>query len=220
MKSYIKENYLKLLLFGASLILTYVFASTLIIQKQSTNAYVIDAQELRDIASGIHVGIVFGGGVSEDEPLPLVRDRLDTANELLELGYVDTLVLSGDNRSLDYNEPLVMYNYLVDEKGTNPDMLEVDFAGRSTYETCERARKIFSLERAILITESTHLPRAIYLCRHFDISAYGVISDGDASSGLKAGQRWREVLARSKAVFNAYVVGEKTILGDRINIEN
>jgi len=218
MISYIRHNYLRLLSLGAALVLTFVLSSIIIIQKNSTRAYDITDERLRSIDSNIQIGIVFGGGVNADEPLPLVRERLDTAAMLLERGTVQKLILSGDNRALDYNEPAVMYTYMVEQKGIDPDKLQLDFAGRSTYETCERANKIFGINEALLISESTHLPRAIYLCQHFGIDAYGVKSDGQASSGLKVGQRWRETLARSKAVFNAYVIGEQTILGDKISL--
>ena len=127
------------------------------------------------------------------------------------------ILLSGDNRFLDYNEPAVMYNYMLSQ-GLSSSVLQVDFAGRSTYETCERAVKIFGLSEAILVSESTHLPRAIYLCKHFGLESHGFASDGKDTSGLQLGQRWREILARNKALFNTYIIGEKTILGDPINI--
>ena len=179
--------------------------------------YYPDNPELASIGKTIKIGIVFGGGIHNKEPLPLLRDRLMTAKNLLQNGTIEKLVLSGDNRFLDYNEPQVMYEFLVDQ-GVDPQKLQVDYGGRSTYETCERAVKVFNVHEAILISESTHLPRAIYLCEHFGIKAYGAISDGESSSGLKIGQRWREILARNKAVFNVYFIGEKTILGDPIQL--
>jgi vancomycin permeability regulator SanA len=162
------------------------------------------------------VGIVFGGGVLNGKPRPLLRDRLDAATRLLEAGKVRKLLLSGDNRFVNYDEPQAMKDYLVHEKHIGPNKLQVDDAGRSTYETCERAKKTFGLDRAILVSESTHLPRAIYTCRSFGIEATGLSSDGQSSAGLKVGQRFREVLARTKATINIYIIGEPTVLGDKI----
>ncbi len=204
---------LGLALLGAVLlIVTVSIASFIVIQRY--DRYRLSS--LGDIQPQ-SVAIVFGGGVTETEPLPLLKDRLDSAKKLYDAGKVSKILLSGDNRFLDYNEPTVMYNYMLSQ-GLSSSVLQVDFAGRSTYETCERAVKIFGLKKAILVSESTHLPRAIYLCRHFEMEAYGWASDGEAASGLQIGQRFREILARNKALFNTYIIGEKTILGDPINI--
>jgi vancomycin permeability regulator SanA len=198
-----------------SFLLTYTALSSFIIQSYESD--IVSDSEL-DTKQNIYLGIVFGGGVREDAPLPLVRDRLNAAHRLLENGAITKILVSGDNRSLDYNEPTVMKNYLIDTHGVNPEVIQEDFAGRSTYETCERASRIFGVRAAYLISEKVHLPRAIYLCRHFGIDAYGYASDDLAASGLQLGQKWREILARDKAVFNVNIKGEQTILGDPIDL--
>lgn len=164
------------------------------------------------------VGIVFGGGIEGGKPRPLLRDRLDAAAGLLQAGIVSKLIVTGDNRTHSYNEPQAMHDYLVKEKGIDEEVIQLDNAGRSTYESCERASKVFKLKQAVLISESTHLPRAIYLCRHFDIASYGYASDGKAANNLQLSQNIREVMARTKAILNIYVVGEKTVLGDPIPV--
>jgi SanA protein len=219
-KNYIENHLKSLLLLFIGVVVSFTFASFVIIQKESSKIYSLNEAIDSDSVNDANVGIVFGGGVAESEPLPLVRERLNTAKLLLDMGVIDTLLLSGDNRSLDYNEPAVMQAYLVNTLGVDPIKLQPDFAGRSTYETCERASKVFRIDTALLISESTHLPRAIYLCEHFGVTSYGIKSDGDPSSGLQAGQRWREVMARNKAVLNIHVYGEKTVLGDPIPITN
>jgi vancomycin permeability regulator SanA len=182
----------------------------------SYRKYLYNSQSLPNDSS--IVGVVLGGGIENGQPRPLLRDRLDTAASLLETGKVRKLLVSGDNRFAGYNEPEVMKNYLVNEKAVDPEKIQLDNAGRSTYETCERARKIFDLRKAILISESTHLPRAIYTCRSFGIETYGYSSDGQSSAGLRVGQRFREILARTKATINIYIIGERTILGSKIEI--
>jgi SanA protein len=164
------------------------------------------------------VGVVLGGGIENNQPRPLLQDRLNTAATLLKEHKVKKLLVSGDNRYASYNEPKVMKDYLVKEKGIDPSLIAVDYGGRSTYETCERARKVYGLNKAVFISESTHLPRVLYLCRSFGIEAYGISSDGQSSAGLKVGQRFREILARTKAGINVYILGEKTVLGDKIAI--
>jgi vancomycin permeability regulator SanA len=180
--------------------------------------YTLSDPALETASENIQVAIVFGGGARNGKPLPLLAERLDTAKSILDRGYVDKLILSGDNRTLDYNEPIAMYDYLV-SKGVSPDALQLDQAGRSTYETCERAKKIFNLTKAILVSEATHLPRATYLCKSFGVDAIGVISEGRTATGLYSSQRWREIFARDKALFNVYFIGERTVLGDPIDLQ-
>lgn len=158
------------------------------------------------------IGIVFGSGITKDgKPYKELQGRLDTAADALNRGDVWSLVLTGDNRFKNYDEPTAMKNYLVDVRHVNPDHLQLDFAGRSTYESCERASKIFEIPQAILFSAPSHLPRAIFTCRKFGIKAYGVPAGGDANNATR-----REFLARTKAVFNIYIKGENTILGDPI----
>jgi len=196
-------------------IVVFTTFSYVIIQKNTK--YMINELQIPTLAVEPDIVIVFGGGVGEDNPLPLVKDRLDTAKRLYDKGLIKKILVSGDNRFLDYNETAVMQKYLI-EAGIEENDIQPDYAGRSTYETCERAKKVFGISNAILVSESTHLPRALYLCRHFGIESYGIASNGESSSGLQIGQRWREILARNKALFNVNIYGEKTILGEPIEI--
>ncbi len=182
---------------------------------QSYRQYFID-QNTADVPE---VAVVLGGGISGGKPRPLLKGRLDTAAALYEQGVVSRILVSGDNRYENYNEPAVMNRYLVEEKNLPDNVIHQDMAGRSTYETCERASKIFQLDRIVLVSERTHLPRAIYLCRSFGLEAYGAPSQAEAASGLRLGQRWRELLASQKAFVNVYVKGEDTVLGEPLPIQ-
>lgn len=160
------------------------------------------------------VGLVLGAGITKSgKPFKELQARLDIAAAALNKGQVDELLLSGDNRFNNYNEPDAMKNYLVSVKHIPADKLQPDYAGRSTYESCERAAKVFGLRKTIIYSADTHLPRAIYLCRHFHIAAYGVSSGVEANNGFR-----RELLADVKAVFNVYVIGPHTVLGRPIPI--
>lgn len=199
-------------------VVCYTIGAYNLVQQGASKQYSLSNENLRLAARDYDVAIVFGGGVYEGEPLPLLAERLETAKKLIDEGLVRKVILSGDNRTLDYNEPIAMYNYLI-EKDVAPSFLQLDQAGRSTYETCERAAKIFNLERAILVSETTHLTRASYLCQHFGVETIGVKSEGATATALYASQSWREVLARNKAVFNVYIRGEQTILGEAIDLQ-
>lgn len=121
--------------------------------------------------------VVFGAGLTQDgTPTRVLRDRVLTAASLYEQGIVEKLLMSGDNRFIDYNEPGAMKMYAVN-LGIPEDDIVLDYAGRRTYDTCYRARAIFKLEDVILVTQRFHLPRALYTCQHLGLNAVGVAAD-------------------------------------------
>lgn len=123
------------------------------------------------------VAIVFGAGYWPSGALSdILRDRLDSAIELYLDGRVEKLLFSGDNRFVDYNEPGKMLEYAL-EQGIPEEDIVLDYAGRRTYDTCYRARDIFQVEDAILVTQRYHLPRALYICQSLDLEAAGYIAD-------------------------------------------
>jgi vancomycin permeability regulator SanA len=161
-----------------------------------------------------HVGLVLGAGVAPNgKPYKELKARLDLAARALEQGKVDKLLLSGDNRFQYYDEPTAMLNYMVQEKHIPKDKLQVDFAGRSTYESCERTARVFDQHKVVIISARSHLPRAIYLCKQFGVQARGIATDIEANNSFR-----REALARVKALINVYVFGERTVLGSRIKM--
>lgn len=120
--------------------------------------------------------LVLGASVKSRKPNSALQERLDMATLLYESGKVKKLVLSGDNRTIEYNEPQAMKDYLI-EKGIPEHDLVLDYAGRRTYDSCYRARDIFHLDSVIIVTQDFHLPRALYLCNTLGIDAIGVAAD-------------------------------------------
>ncbi|MEH2297235.1 SanA/YdcF family protein [Nostoc sp.] len=120
------------------------------------------------------VAIVFGAGVYPDgTPTPMLGDRVSAAVELYKLGRVQKLLMTGDNSREDYNEVLAMQSYAV-ERGVPMQNITLDYAGFSTYESCYRAKDIFGVKQAVLITQKFHLPRAVYTCNQLGIKAIGL----------------------------------------------
>ncbi len=183
----------------------------------SNSKYIFEStSELQATLSDKPVAIVFGGGITVNkQPAPLLQKRLDTAAKLFSEGLIGKILVSGDNRFADYNEPQVMEQYLIDTYHISSELIQQDNAGRSTYETCERARKIFGQQKAVLISQASHLPRAIFLCRSFGMQAYGY--PAESIDEARFSQSIREAQANVKAIFNVYFYGEKTILGKEIN---
>ncbi len=165
------------------------------------------------------VAIVFGAGLTRSGRVTAVLyDRVATAADLYHAGTVERLLLSGDNRAADYNEPAAMRQAALD-LGVPDQALVLDYAGTSTYDTCYRAQAIFGLDRALLVTQDFHLPRALFLCDTFGVEATGVSADRrtyrDRSLAFWA---FREVFATAAAVWDVAVARPTPILGDPITI--
>jgi vancomycin permeability regulator SanA len=123
------------------------------------------------------VAIVFGAGLYRNgTPMPVLADRVATAVDLYQRGIVEKLLLSGDNRFPEYNEPEAMRRLAV-QLGVPDSALVLDYAGRRTYDTCYRARFVFGVKKAILVSQDFHLPRAVYLCDQMGIESIGVDAD-------------------------------------------
>lgn len=118
--------------------------------------------------------IVFGAGLRRDgAPTAVLRDRIQTAAELYFAGKVDRLLMSGDNRFENYNEPGAMRSYAL-SLGVPDEAIVLDYAGRRTYDTCYRAAHIFGVQQAVVVTQPFHLPRALYTCAQMGIKTFGV----------------------------------------------
>ncbi|MBI3762319.1 MAG: YdcF family protein [Chloroflexi bacterium] len=165
------------------------------------------------------VAIVFGAGLRRDgTPTSVLRDRLETAADLYFAGTVEKLLLTGDNRTKDYNEPESMRRYAIG-LGVPDAALALDYGGRSTYDSCYRARAIFGLTEAVLITQAFHLDRALYLCDSFGINAVGVAANRRVYSvRLERWWRLREVFATTVAWWNVNVARPLPVLDDPIPI--
>jgi SanA protein len=123
------------------------------------------------------VAIVFGAGLTRDgRPTNVLRDRVEAAAHLYFAGKVEKILMSGDNRFSNYNEPGAMRAYAL-SLGIPDQAIVLDYAGRRTYDTCYRAKAIFGVQQALLVTQNFHLPRARYLCNALGIQADGVSAD-------------------------------------------
>jgi len=160
------------------------------------------------------VAIVFGAGLWRDgSPSPVLRDRVQTAAQLYFAGKVQKLLLSGDNRFVYYNEPEAMRQYAL-RLNVPDEALVLDYAGRRTYDTCYRAREIFGVRQAILVTQQFHLPRALYICNNLQIEAVGVPADLQTYHPL-ALLRWqlRELPATLMTLWEVHVTRPQPVLG-------
>ena len=162
------------------------------------------------------VAIVFGAGLWRNgTATPVLQDRVQTAANLYFAGKVKKLLMSGDNRFVDYNEPAVM-RQLALSLGVPDGAIVLDYAGRRTYDTCYRAKAIFGVKEAILVTQAFHLPRAIYLCDHLGVDSVGV--DADLRIYPKSSLLYwnaRELLATVAALWDFNIGHPVPVLGDK-----
>lgn len=161
--------------------------------------------------------LVLGAMVYDDDrPSHMLEDRLNQAIELYNAGYSDRILMSGDHGSSEYDEVNAMKQYAVD-KGVKSDHIFMDHAGFSTYESMFRARDIFQVETAIIVTQGYHLFRGLYIANELGLDAYGVPSDQRQYVG-QVKRDIREVAARVKDFFGVLLQVKPTYLGEPIPI--
>ena len=163
------------------------------------------------------VAIVLGAGVWPDGRLSaILGDRVETAVDLYELGKVHKLLMTGDNSSPEYNEPQAMGEYAL-ARGVPAENIVLDYAGRRTYDSCYRAQHIFGVTDAILVTQSYHLDRALFIANGLGLRATGVASDRREYVFIVR-YWWRELLATPVAWWEVRVSKPLPIMGEPLPI--
>jgi SanA protein len=168
-----------------------------------------------DDVSSARVAIVFGAGLLRDGSAgPVLSDRMQTAVALYQAGKVEKILVSGDNRFVEYNEPEAGRQYAL-EHGVPDEDIVLDYAGRRTYDTCYRARHIFGVNEAILVTQEFHMPRALTLCNWFGVDSVGV--EAANRYFLKRARLWwniRETFAVFQSAWDLLVAKPLPVLGE------
>ncbi|MFL1381058.1 MULTISPECIES: SanA/YdcF family protein [unclassified Nocardiopsis] len=161
------------------------------------------------------VALVLGAGVRPDgQPTRVLARRLELAAELYTAGRVEVVLVSGDNSVEHYNETDTMREHLV-AAGVPAERIAGDYAGFSTWESCVRAREVFGVTEATVVTQDFHLPRAVGLCRAAGIDAVGVADDASGERVWATRYGWvREIPAAVSALGTAILRPDPTFLGD------
>lgn len=160
--------------------------------------------------------LVLGAGIKNEEPSPMLEDRLLTSIDLYKKRISDKIIVSGDHGQQTYDEVNVMKKYLIEKKIPSENIF-MDHAGFSTYESIYRAKEVFGVKKMVIITQKYHLYRALYIAEKLGIEAYGVAYDYHIYAGQSM-RDLREVLARAKDFVATIVKPEPTYLGDFIDI--
>ena len=161
--------------------------------------------------------MVLGAGILDAEtPTDMLRDRLDTGILLYKNGVAPKILLTGDNGTVTHNEIHVMLNY-VKKAGVPEADIFCDHAGFSTYDSMYRAKSIFEVDSLIVVTQTYHEYRALYIAEKLGLAAKGIASDQEKYVGQPV-RELREVLARIKDWGKSLAKPEATLGGDAIPI--
>lgn len=144
--------------------------------------------------------------------------RIKAAAELYNNGKVDYILVSGDNATVQYNEPRQMRRALI-QAGIPAKVIYSDYAGFRTLDSIVRAKEVFGQAHFTVVSQAFHNERAIFIARHFGIEAVGFnAKDPSAYQGIKT--RVREVFARLMGLLDLYVLdkgpkflGEPIVIG-------
>lgn len=143
------------------------------------------------------------------------QNRIDGAANAYHQRKVSSLLVSGDNRELYYNEPITMWRDLV--KANIPTQnIYLDYAGFRTLDSIIRTKKVFDTDDFTIITQRFHCERALFIALHEGIQAQCLAVP---SPPYLAKVRFREIFARLKAVLDLYILDkEPRFLGPTIPI--
>jgi vancomycin permeability regulator SanA len=159
------------------------------------------------------VVVVFGAGLVTGQPSPYLARRLDAALELYRAGRVRAILVTGDNSRTGYDEPSAMRDYLRGH-GVPAVRIVLDYAGFDTWDSCVRARRVFGVDRAVLVSQDFHIRRALALCRAAGIDAYGVgVAEPRDLTWYYGGVR--EIAAAGKAALDALATPDPHFLGPK-----
>lgn len=201
-----------------------IFGLVLLLSAAAVNLWMVKSAEKRILSpedaaalEDVDCVLVLGCLVYQDGSLShMLRDRMLTGIDLVNRGASDTLLVSGDHGRQDYNEVGYMKRFAMDH-GISSERIFMDHAGFSTYDTMYRAKEVFLAKRVLIVTQSYHLPRALYTAKKLGLEAWGVSADLYNYRG-QTGRDIREFAARCKDFLLGIVKPLPKYLGEEIPI--
>jgi len=145
-------------------------------------------------------------------------NRIKAAVELYNCDKVDFIIVSGDNRNRNYNEPITMYNDLIAAGIPNKKII-LDYAGFRTLDSVVRGKEVFGQDQFTIVSQAFHNQRAIYIARKKGIEAIAFNTE-DEPGKLAFKVQIREVAARILVVFDMITSRQPHFLGEKVMIPN
>ncbi len=164
--------------------------------------------------------MVLGAAVRPDgTPSPMLQERLDKGIELYFAGVAPKIIMSGDNQSdrETYNEVENMRRYAI-AQGVPSEDIFCDHAGICTYDSAYRLYHVFSVQRAVVVSQEYHLYRALYDCGNFGIDVAGVPADREEYP-VKLVYRLREAAARVSDMWKILSQQNATYLSEPVSLD-
>ncbi len=165
------------------------------------------------------VGLLLGTAKYQDKAKRLVnpyyQNRIDAAVALYMAGKIDFIIVSGDNSTAFYNEPMLMKTDLV-ARGVPAEKIYMDNAGFRTLDSILRCRDIFGEDHITIISQTFHNQRALYIANHKGITAVAFNAESGSSFWDEVS---REKLARVKMVFDLIFNTQAKYYGEKVVIK-
>ena len=167
-----------------------------------------------------HCGLVLGTSkyLANGHRNRYYTDRIKASVKLYNHNKIDYIIVSGDNRNRNYNEPITMYNDLV-SAGIPGRKIILDYAGFRTLDSVVRCKEVFGQERFTIVSQSFHNQRAIYIARKKSIEAIAFDSE-DSTEKTDFKVQMREVAARMLMLFDMLTARQPHFLGEKVSIPN
>jgi SanA protein len=142
--------------------------------------------------------LVLGAAAYPSRLSDMLQDRVDTAIELYQAGKVKQIIMSGAP-----NEVEGMIEY-AQEKGVDPAVITGDEKGVNTMASIQNFAA--NHDSAVIVSQGYHLPRAIFIARHFGVDAVGLAADKREYAKMDEYKK-RELLASTKAMLDLFILG-------------
>jgi SanA protein len=188
-----------------------LLVGALVLVVAASNAYIAlstRGESTNDISELSHAqaAIVPGAQVRPDGTMSLMlADRVDRTAKLWRAGKVDRILVSGDHGRWTYDEPDTMRLALM-KAGVPGRVIFTDHAGFNTRATMIRAKRIFDVSSAIVVTQPFHMDRSLYLAKEAGIGEVQGLTSKQHQYGQKQVESdIREMLARPKALFDTTI---------------
>ena len=137
--------------------------------------------------------------------------RIEHAVRLYQAGKIEYILVSGDNRRSDYDEPSDMRDALI-KRGIPSENIILDYAGLSTWDSVARAQTIFWAEDLLLISQKFQVQRGLVACFRFDLKCQWSASE-DVAVWIAPRVYIREFAARIKLRYDFFISPSPTIGG-------
>jgi SanA protein len=204
---------IKILFYLIVLTIVFIFITFVIIKLETKN-YI--SNNIEDTPHR-EVVLILGASILRDgSPSPILIDRVESAIALYKAKKVVKILVTGDNGTLSHNEVAPVRKYLL-ENGIKDKDIFLDYAGFDTYSSMYRAQHIFSVDSLTIVTQSFHLPRAVFIARSLRMNAYGMNAD---DGNYKFKNYTREMLANVKAVMDLILERKPKYLGEEIPLSD